>query len=39
MYNGTEAVLLQFENVIGIVEWLSDETEPHGPDAWEHDLF
>jgi len=28
--------VLQFENVIGMVEGLPHETEPHRVNAWEH---
>ena len=32
----SKTVVLQFENEIGVVEGLMDQTEPHGPDSGEH---
>jgi hypothetical protein len=34
-----EAVVLQFKNVVGIVEWLGDSREAHWLDAGEHGLL
>jgi hypothetical protein len=31
--------VFQFENVIGIVERLLDQTEPHWANAWEHKII
>jgi hypothetical protein len=37
--DGAEAIVFQFENVIGIVERLCDTLEPHRLYAWEHMEF
>ena len=34
-----ETVVLEFEDVIRVVEWLGDTLEPHWLDAGEHSLF
>lgn len=36
--NGPEAIMLQFKNVIGIVEGLFNEAESHRVNAWKHKL-
>ncbi len=35
----SEAVMFQFKNVLGIIEWLDDAGETHWLDAGEHALF
>jgi hypothetical protein len=35
----TEAVVLQFENIVGMIEGLLDQAEPHGANAREHTLI
>ena len=34
--NGAKTVVLQLENVIGMVEGLPHQAEPHGVNAWQH---
>jgi len=36
VHQRSKAVVLQFEDVIGIVERFLHEAEPHGVDAWKH---
>jgi hypothetical protein len=33
---GSEAIVFQFEDVVGIIERLLDQSEQHRADAWEH---
>ena len=34
-----KTVMFRFENVIGMVEGLPHQTEPHGVNAWQHDSY